>query len=296
VKILLTGGRGLLGTPLAACLRAGGGDVRVTDMPEVEVTSPVDVDAVLGEVRPDVVVHLAAWTDVDGCERDPERAAAVNGHGTRIVAEACAAAGARLLYVSTDYVFDGRGQGAYTEDVATAPLSAYGESKLAGEREAERSGALGWITRCQSIYGRGKKSFADAILARARAGEPLRVVTDQVVCPTYAADLAAALAAVVFRAPDGLYLVANSGACTWYEFARAVLDESGFEETPIAEITAAELGRDAPRPSNSRFDCARLTAATGHVMRPWRDALRDYLAAGANEAVEDVRPVDGGNG
>jgi dTDP-4-dehydrorhamnose reductase len=294
VKVLLTGGRGLLGAPLAACLRAGGADVRVTDVPEVDVTSPEAVGAALGDYRPEVVVHLAAWTDVDGCEREPERAGIVNGDGTRIVAEACLAVGARLLYVSTDYVFDGTSTAAYTEDVATAPLSVYGESKLAGERHVRDCGVPGWIARCQSIYGRGKKSFADAILARARAGDPLRVVTDQVVCPTYAADLAAALAAIVLEAEDGLYLVANSGACTWYEFARAVLDESGFTETPIEKITAAELGRDAPRPSNSRFDCSRLHAATGHVMRPWREALRVYLATGAPSARDTGR--DGGEG
>jgi len=277
VRVLTTGGRGLLGTPLAACLRARGAEVHVTDLPEVDVTDPAAVRRAVGDARPDVVVHLAAWTDVDACERDPARAAAVNEDGTRVVAEASRAAGARLLYVSTDYVFDGRSPHAYTEDAPTGPLSAYGKSKLAGEMRARESGALGWIVRCQSIYGRGKKSFADAILARALAGDPLSVVTDQVVCPSHADDLAEALTAVVFGAPDGLYLASNSGACSWYEFARAILDESGLSETPIEAITAAELGRDAPRPANSHFDCSRLESATGHVLRPWREALCAYL-------------------
>ncbi len=297
MRVLLTGGKGLLGTPLAACLRSGGVDVRVTDVPEVDVTSDAAVHAAVDAFRPDVLVHLAAWTDVDGCERDPGRAEAVNGDGTHVVAAASRAVGARLLYVSTDYVFDGSSDVAYTEDDPTDPLSEYGRSKLAGERHVRESGVDGWIVRCQSIYGRGKKSFADAILARAAAGEPLRVVTDQVVCPTYADDLAEALAAVVLRAPDGLYLAANAGHCTWYAFARAVLDEKGFSDTPIGAITAAELGRDAPRPANSRFDCSRLALAIGRPMRPWREALCDYLTAGRPAVESDDRGGDGsGNG
>jgi len=279
MRVLLTGGRGLLGAPLAACLRADEADVCVTDVPEVDVTNGAAVRAALDEFAPDVVVHLAAWTDVDACERDPERAHSVNAGGTRYVAEACVAAGARMLYVSTDYVFDGRSRAPYTEADATGPLSAYGRSKLEGERHVRESGVGGWIVRCQSIYGRGKKSFADAILLRARAGEELRVVTDQTVCPTYADDLAALLAATVARAADGLYLAANTGSCTWHEFARAVLDESGFAGLPIAPITAADLGRDAPRPTNSRFDCSAIASAAQHALRPWRDALCEYLAA-----------------
>jgi dTDP-4-dehydrorhamnose reductase len=287
VRVLLTGGRGLLGTPLAEYLRAGGATVLVTDVPEVDVTSAAAVQSAVDGFAPDVIVHLAAWTDVDGCELDPTRADAVNGEGTRVVAEASVRAGARLLYVSTDYVFDGSGSAAHVEDEVTAPLSAYGRSKLAGEESVRQVGAAGWIVRCQSIYGRGKKSFADAILARARVAEPLSVVTDQVVCPTYADDLAAALADVVFRAPDGLYLASNAGHCTWYEFARAVLDESGFAETKIAPIPGAALGRAAPRPANSRFDCARLERALGRPMRPWRDALRSYLTT-PNDAEGDA--------
>lgn len=284
MKVLLTGGRGLLGTPLATRLRAGGADVSVTDVPEVDVTDADGVRRAVSAFEPDVIVHLAAWTDVDGCEREPGRADRVNAHGTRVVAEAAAAAGAKLLYISTDYVFDGASEAPYTEGARTAPLSVYGRSKLRGEDHVRELGLPGWIVRCQSIYGRGKKSFADAILARARAGDPLRVVTDQVVCPTFAEDLAEALADVVFRAPDGLYLASNSGSCSWYEFARAVLDESGLTDTPISEITAAELGRDAPRPAHSGFDCTRLETAIGRTMRPWRDALRSYLAPANAEA------------
>ena len=279
MRVLLTGGRGLLGTPLAVRLRDAGANVLVTDMPEVDVTDGAAVTAAIGGYGPSHVVHLAAWTDVDGCESDPERAALVNGTASGIVAQACIASGARLLYVSTDYVFDGGGDTPHAEGDPVGPLSVYGRSKLDGEEQVRASGVEHWIVRCQSIYGRGKKSFADAILARAVAGEPLSVVTDQVVCPSFAPDLAEVLVAVLDRAPPAIYHAANSGFCSWFEFARAVLDESGHADVPITPITADALGRPAPRPSNSRFSCDRLAKATGLRLRPWRDALREYLAA-----------------
>jgi len=276
VRILLTGGHGLVGRPLAERLSASH-DVVVTDMPGTDVTSAGSVRAAIRTARPDHVVHLAAWTDVDGCEGDPGRAHAVNAEGTAIVARAAAESGAALLYVSTDYVYDGHKAGAYVEDDPVRPLSEYGRSKLAGEAAVREHADTWCIARCQSIYGRGKKSFVDAVLARARAGEPLRVVTDQRICPSYADEVAGALAAITERAAQGLYLVASSGSCTWWEFARAALDLAGFEDTEIAETTAAEFGRAAERPANSSFDCSRLVRATGHSPRHWRDALAAYL-------------------
>ncbi len=276
MKLLLTGGRGLLGTPLARRL-AGSHEVVVTDLPELDVTDAAAVRESMERVQPHRVLHLAAWTDVDGCEREPDRAEAVNSQGTRNVAVACRDLGVGLLYVSTDYVFDGASSDPYTEADATAPLSAYGRSKLEGESAVRELASPWWIVRCQSIYGRGRKSFADAILARAAAGDPLRVVTDQVVHPSFADDLAEAVAAVLLRGSPGLYLVANSGSCTWFDFARAVLDEAGYEDVAITRILAADLGRAAPRPANSRFDCSRLEEATGTRLRSWRAALHEYL-------------------
>ncbi len=287
MRTLLTGGRGLVGRPLTARLSESH-DVVATDLPELDVTDAAGVRSAVRDARPDHVVHLGAWTDVDGCEREPARAHAVHAEGTANVARAAAGAGAALLYVSTDYVYDGRKAGAYVEDDPVAPLSAYGASKLEGETAVHRHAGEWRIARCQSIYGRGKKSFVDAVIARASAGEPLRVVTDQRVCPSYADDVAEALAAIVERAAPGLYLVANSGSCTWWEFARAVLDLAGFESTAIAETTAAAFGRPAARPANSEFDCNRLVSATGHTPRHWHDALAAYLgrvpAAGEGSA------------
>lgn len=279
-RVLLTGGRGLLGTPLSSRIR-GEHEVVVTDVADLDVTARESVLATVAEVRPDVVVHLAAWTDVDGCESDAARAHAVNGEGTRNVAAAAARHDARLLYVSTDYVFAGDRDGARVETEPVRPLSVYGASKLAGERAAAdefrgREGAL-TIARCQSIYGAGKKSFVDAILARARSGEPLSVVTDQRVSPSWAEDLATALSGLLSAGSTGVFHVANRGGCSWFECARTALDLVGLNEVSIRPISATELGRPAPRPANSEFDCGRLRRVAGVELPTWQSALRRYL-------------------
>jgi dTDP-4-dehydrorhamnose reductase len=283
MRIVVTGGKGLLARPLTQLLAARH-EVRAVDVDELDVCDGEAVARAFAQLRPELVVNLAAWTDVDACEADEARAMQVNAHGTRNVAEACRSSGAPLLHVSTDYVFDGRKDGPWVETDATRPLSAYGRSKLAAE-EHVRAVAPQWtIVRAQSLYGAGRKSFPDAILARARAGQPLRVVTDQRVCPTWVDDLAGGIAALLSCGARGVFHVANSGSCTWHECARAVLDLSGLRGVPVAETTAAEFARPAPRPANSVFDCSRFERETGHTMRPWREALAAYLAAGRAEA------------
>lgn len=278
MRVLLTGGRGLVGRPLARILSARHETIALGH-DELDVTDAAAVADTIASRRPDVVVHLAAWTNVDGCESDPGKAQAVNGDGTRNVAAACSASGARLIYVSTDYVFDGRKSGPWTETDPVNPLSQYGRSKLEGERAVRETLDLWTIVRSQSIYGTGKKSFVDAILERAAAGQPLKVVTDQHVSPTYAEDLAAALAELVRTGSTGVFHVANAGGTSWFDCARAALDMAGFASVPITPTTAAEFARPAPRPANSVFDCTRFERETGMAMRPWRVALQSYLAA-----------------
>lgn len=279
-RVLLTGGRGLLGTPLTERL-SGRYDVVVTDVADLDVTDAGAVRSVLAEAAPDHVVHLAAWTDVDGCESDREKAELVNGDGTRNVAVAAAGQGASLLYVSTDYVFPGDRAGPRFETEPVRPLSVYGASKLAGERAATEAyrGSEGRLTiaRCQSIYGAGKKSFVDAILGRARSGEPLSVVTDQRVSPSWAEDLATALAGLLSVGSPGVFHVANRGGCSWFECARTALDLVGLTDVPIRPISARELARPAPRPGNSEFDCGRLARVAGIELPTWQSALERYL-------------------
>jgi dTDP-4-dehydrorhamnose reductase len=184
-----------------------------------------------------------------------------------------------MLYVSSDYVFDGSKAGAWVETDEPRPLSAYGRSKLAGEEHVRERVARWTIVRSQSIYGAGKKSFVDAVIARAASGAEVSVVTDQRVSPTWAEDLAGAVAVLVQQGAPGVYHVANGGSCTWHECARAALDLSGHEAVPIRPILAAELARPAPRPANSAFDCAKFERDTGTALRGWRAALAAYLAS-----------------
>jgi dTDP-4-dehydrorhamnose reductase len=284
MRILVTGGRGLVGGPLVRRLNEAGHEATALDLPEFDVRDAAACAEALRRTRAERVAHLAAWTDVDGAEKDPAGAAAVNADGTRNVAQACRAAGVPMLYVSTDYVFDGTKDEPYREDDAVNPLSVYGRTKLEGERHVQRLAQSWWIVRCQSIYGAGRKSFVDAILARARSGGALKVVADQRVSPSWCEDVAEALVAVLLRAAPGVYHAANAGSCSWFECARASLDLAGLASVPIERTTASAFARPAPRPAVSSFDCAKLEAATGHRMRPWRDALAAYLVScGAKE-------------
>jgi dTDP-4-dehydrorhamnose reductase len=213
----------------------------------------------------DVVVHTAAMTDVDGCERDPDAASAVNADGTANVA----ASGARVILLSTDYVFDGRAERAYREDDPTRPLSAYGRSKLAAERFVlERPGNL--VVRTSWVYGAGR-NFIRSILAAERAGKQLRVVDDQRGRPTWAGDLAAALVHLIDQGATGIVHVSGDGVpCTWADLAELVVDH------PVDRISSAEFGAAAPRPRSSVLDLG-LARTLGVPLADWRGSVRRYL-------------------
>ncbi len=281
MRILLVGAGGLVGGALRPVLATRGHLVEGGDLPECNVTIPSTLEALAGPGRPDWVVNLAAETDVDGCERDPAKADLVNGDGAGNAARLAAARGARLLQVSTDYVFDGKMDGPVAEDAPPAPLSAYGRSKLAGERAAAEALPADrlLVVRGQSLYGAGRKSFPDAVLAAARTKASVPVVTDQVVSPTWAADFALGLADLVEGGASGVFHLSATGSCSWHDFARAVLEEAGMDPARIAPTTAAALGRPAPRPARSVFDLGKFTRRTGRFPRPWREQLRSYLAS-----------------
>ncbi|MBP1778834.1 MAG: rfbD [candidate division NC10 bacterium] len=276
MRVLVTGAKGQLGVELLDVLGRDH-DVVGLDLPELDITKP-EATRVLAEARPAWVVHAAAWTDVDGCERDPERALLVNGEGTRRVAEACRAVGAGLVYLSTDYVFDGRKGAPYLEADPVSPLSAYARSKVAGE-DAVRANAPRWaITRTAWLFGVSGKNFVKTIVEKAAAGGPLRVVDDQVGSPTYARDLAEAIAELVSRELSGIYHLTNAGSCSWCAFTRAILEEAGLAHVAVAPMTTAELGRPAPRPALSVLANHAWVAAGMRPLRPWREALSAMLA------------------
>ena len=267
----MTGAAGMLGHDLTAHL-ADRHEVTGVDM-EVDVTDLAAVRACVAEVRPEAVFHLAAWTDVDGAEAREDDAAAVNAGGAGNVAVAAAEAGAALVVPSTDYVFDGRAGRGYVEDDAPNPLGAYGRTKLAGERAAVAAWPGGTrIARTAWLYGASGRNFVDTMRALGAERDELTVVDDQEGSPTWTRDLAPALEALVNQ-PPGVYHTAGSGSVTWAGFARAIFEEAGID-CHVRPITTQELGRPAPRPAYSPLLVTRPGAPR---LRPWREALVDYL-------------------
>jgi len=234
-------------------------------------------------------VHCGAITNVDGCEVDPLAACRINGLATAWIAEAAAAAGAALVYVSTDFVFDGSLQGTpYPVDTAPKPLSVYGLSKRLGEEAVLAHGRADfWVVRTSWVFGPGGKNFPRAMLDAAKAGKPLSVVTDQIGRPTMTHDLAEVLIDVCERRPaGGIYHAANEGQCSWHQFAVDVLREAGLEKVSVGRQTAAEYAQKlvaagrkppAPRPAWSVLDTTKLALVRGKAMPTYLDALRRFL-------------------
>ena len=281
VRWLVSGAAGQLGTALVGQLASRGARVRAHDL-DLDVADPAAVDGVLAELAsggPVVVVNAAAFTHVDRCEREPALAERVNAVAPAVLARACAARGARLAHVSTDYVFDGESGVPYREDDPPRPRSVYGRTKLAGERAVLEADPGFLVVRTSWLFGRGR-NFPAAILAQASALAPdgaLRVVDDQTGRPTYAEDLACGLLALLSAGQGGVYHLANAGTATWWEFARACLDRAGYGHLEIQRIRTQDLDLDAPRPRFSVLDCARAERA-GVRLRPWTEALDAYLA------------------
>jgi dTDP-4-dehydrorhamnose reductase len=276
---LITGALGQLGRAVISAAGTRGAASLGSDLPEVAVDDRASVRQWILQGQPRYVIHCAAYTDVDGCERDPDQAQRVNGQGTAHVVAACREAGIGLVYISTDFVFDGEGQTPYREDHPVAPLSEYGRSKLLGEDAVlESADPRFFVVRTSWVFGPGGRHFPAAILARARSGEPLRVVDDQVGSPTMTLDLAEAILDLVESgAPGGIYHAANAGHCSWHRFAIEVLAAAGLEQVAVEPMSSDELARPAPRPAWSVLDCAKLAAIRGGPLPDYGDALRRYL-------------------
>lgn len=281
MKLLVTGSRGQLGRALAQAGPARGHAVAGYDLPELDITDAAAVRRLVETERPDVVVNCAAFTAVDAAEADEARATAVNGEGVANLAVMANAVGAVLVHISTDYVFDGRPGRAWREDDPTGPLSAYGRSKLAGERVATLA-AQHLVVRTAWLFGQGW-NFVEAIRRQLDAGaRELAVVSDQVGSPTYAADLAEALVELLEIGARGIVHAASDGATSWHGFACEIVRLLGAAAV-VRPIGTAELSRPAPRPANSVLDTARLRGLLGHGLPPWPDALRRYLQAASRE-------------
>jgi dTDP-4-dehydrorhamnose reductase len=283
VRILVTGAGGLLGSLLVVRARARGLDVSGLTRSDLDVTDPRAVRAAIAAAAFDWVVHCAAYTDVDRAEAEPEVAWSVNAGGTRLLAEAAAEASGRLVYVSTDYVFDGRKRTPYRVGDRPNPLSTYARSKLAGEREARRAyraraawGIAPTVVRTGWLYGSDGRGFVRAILERARSGEVLRVVDDQVGRPTRAANVADVVLDLMAHGAAGTWHVADRGTATWLDLAREALRVEGVDAEVEGTSTEA-WGAAAPRPAWSVLDLDRTEAALGRAMEEWKTALEECL-------------------
>jgi dTDP-4-dehydrorhamnose reductase len=271
MRVLTTGAGGQLGHDLREVFRDEEVDAR--DHRTLDISNEAAVLAVVREIRPHWIINAAAFNDVDGAEIAEAAAFAVNARGPANLAGAAAAVGAGLVHISTDYVFDGTKGRAYTEDDRPNPLGVYGRSKYQGERSVLESTASVCVLRTAWLYGVHGKNFVKAILERAKEGRPLEVVADQVGSPTSTRDLAEAINRLIRTPARGLFHVANAGACSRFEFAKAIV-RGAVEVRPI---TSAQAARRAPRPANSALTSVRWEAAGLPPLRPWQVALDDFL-------------------
>lgn len=277
MRWFVTGARGQLGTALVRHLLARGDDVRAFGS-ELDVTEAGAVAAALdSEALPDVFVNAAAFTKVDRCETEPERAHRVNALAPGLLAGLAGERGIALVHVSTDYVFDGRSRRPYRESDPPNPQGSYGRTKLAGERAVFETLPTALVVRTSWVFGHGR-NFVAAILEQARSGKTLRVVADQHGRPTSAWDLAEGIASLVERRVTGLYHLANQGEATWWEVARVALDHVGLREVEIEPVATAALELPAPRPPRSLLDLEKA-ARVGVRLRPWPEALAEHLDA-----------------
>jgi dTDP-4-dehydrorhamnose reductase len=274
VKILVTGGAGMLGTDVVRAAGHVNHELVAPSSSEMDVRDAAAVSRVLRDERPDAVVHCAAYTDVDGAEDDLRIAMEVNAEGAANVAAASAKVGASVAYMSTDYVFDGTKGEPYVESDTPHPRSIYGQTKLAGEHETATLNPRHFIVRSSWVFGTNGRNFVETMLSLARDHGEVLVVRDQVGCPTYTAHLADALVRLVDTEAYGIHHIAGGGECSWYEFALEIFRQAGVE-CRVMSLTTEELGRPAPRPAYSVLATERREAL---YLPDWTKGLASYLA------------------
>jgi dTDP-4-dehydrorhamnose reductase len=274
MRVLVLGARGLLGTDLLDEWRTD--DLIPAGSAEADLRDAAQVDSFLGKVHPDWVILCAAYTDVDGCERNRELAFAVNAIGVRNAARSAQKIGARVFLTSTDYVFDGKGDRPYETTDPVAPINVYGASKAAGEKELRENHSAWCIGRTSWLFGVHGPSFPEKILRAAESRPELFVVTDQIGSPTYTRDLACAIRDLVQKDARGTVHITNEGVCSWYDFTRQILARSGRECVSVHPVTTDQYPRPARRPNYSVLSPASLHAYGIHT-RPWPEALGAYL-------------------
>jgi dTDP-4-dehydrorhamnose reductase len=278
MRLLVTGGAGMLGRAVTEAATRLGHEVTSLARADLDITDPDRVRRAVGAARPRAVINCAAWTDVDGAEEHEREATAINGAGAGNVARAAEEAGARIVHVSTDYVFDGTKTAPWVESDPVGPIGAYGRSKLAGEQEVAAAGPAHAIVRTAWLFGAFGRNFVDTMLELGRERDEVSVVTDQVGNPTWTVHLAEALVELAERDGDvGVFHAAAAGSCTWYELAVEVFDRAG-ESCRVRPTTSDRFPRPARRPAYSVLGTERDEAPS---LPTWQEGVEGYLASRA---------------
>ncbi len=295
MRLLVLGADGQLGRELSELLSKGeagpftlpgafiGADVRLVDIDTLDIVSAKATRAYFEEFAPDLVINCAAYTNVDGCETNRDTAFLANAVGARSVAEASCAVGAQLVHISTDYVFPGTGNTPYAEWDATGPTSVYGKSKLLGESYAREACSRTYIIRTAWLYGRHGKNFVKTIIRVAKEKGKLTVVNDQLGNPTNALDLAYHILKIALCGRYGVYHVTGNGVCSWYEFALEIIRLADID-CEVVPCRTEDYASPAKRPAFSALGHMALSASVGDEMRPWKEALEDFILSGGHEA------------
>jgi len=283
-RILVIGAKGMLGSDLIKVLystfrtdKHSEWEVLEWDIDDIDIREEKTTVTKIESFHPEILINVAGYTDVDGCESNEKEAFAVNAEGMKHVALGAVKCRAKVVYISTDYIFDGKKKEPYLEDDPPNPLNVYGRSKWKGEQYARELVEDVLIIRTQWLYGRYGKNFVTSILGQAREKKVLSIVNDQIGSPTYSVDLSKVISVLLKYDARGVFHVANNDLCTWYTFGQAILKLSGMERVKIIPISSKELGRPAVRPPYSVLNCQKLRQVTGMMLRPWADALKDFL-------------------
>lgn len=276
MKVLVTGVKGQLGYDVMAELAKRNIEAIGVDIDEMDITDKISVEKVIGEAAPDVVVHCAAYTAVDAAEDNEAVCRRVNADGTRNIAEVCKKLDCKMVYISTDYVFDGQGTRPWEPDDERHPLNVYGQTKYEGELAVQENLSKYFIVRIAWVFGKNGKNFVKTMLKLAETHDKLTVVNDQFGSPTYTYDLARLLVDMIQTDKYGIYHATNEGICTWYEFACEIFKQAGVK-IEVTPVPASEYPAKAKRPENSRLDKSKLTENGFERLPSWQDALRRYI-------------------
>ncbi|TDX52357.1 dTDP-4-dehydrorhamnose reductase [Orenia marismortui] len=278
MRILITGGNGLLGTELKLSLEEDY-EVYAWDKKELDITFAQEAIAKIVDLNPDLVIHTAAYTDADACERNIDLAYQINAYGSRNIVVACQESNAEMIYISSDYIFDGKKGEAYCEFDRPNPLNIYGKSKLAGEEFVKNLVNKYFIVRTAWLYGKYGNNFVKTMLRLSTEEDVLTVVNDQIGSPTYTKDLVQAIKELIGTKLYGTYHLTNLGEVSWYQFAKKIFEYSNIE-IEVKAVSSQEFIRAATRPNYSALNNYALKQGLGYQMRDWKVALRDYLHNG----------------